>query len=649
MDVLNYSNRLSDHKQNYWDMAKELRDNYEKDLQNIERTHEYKQQKNKENISAIKDRYDKDMKRNMADVNDRTQKAIRKKNHELKMRLGDEQKTFDSERQRIQKKFDNRLRELASSYDKAKQTKDLQHEHELHNTKRRFNNRIVSNRDEYEGQIKDMSDSAYKNLKKYQEDHLAEKREMIQGHTDEKHKLMAGEVSVQNNIKGKFQNQVDQLRKNHDNEVGMLKNHHAGLQEAATEKHQLEKDDMESNFENITNRVQRRNVKEQQKLSKQNSELAKNLNERFQKDVKVIQRKANALAHNGDLTNQQHQEVMQERFDSRLQQLKDSMEAQTNQHQFDKNNIQDNFKDLVQQESDKRHKDMDRYAKETNKFNEEMRDKFRKEKGEMRENADRRLRTVMKDHEISAYRDRTNAKKALENQRNMFSDTLKSMSEKNIETVDSIQKEFAKEKTAFLEKAKRDLHHLHADLRDEQRNKLDSLISAYDKRLEMAQNNLTRTKDLYEERMEALERKTSKEIAQQNISATERRKEDVRDFKRTLNNQEKKSHKEFLALKGEFDKKINRIKHHNDIHVTKLTQRYEDMLAQTKRDYEREIRRREALNRSEYLQLAKSEELAKDAIRNQYEMKLEKTRLTNMMQQEKIARRVVEDNKSSIS
>ncbi len=58
MEVNDYSQRLSQAREEYWDSSNKQRENYNRDLNNLEQAHEYKEKKQADTYNNEKDQPD---------------------------------------------------------------------------------------------------------------------------------------------------------------------------------------------------------------------------------------------------------------------------------------------------------------------------------------------------------------------------------------------------------------------------------------------------------------------------------------------------------------------------------------------------------------------------------------------------------------
>jgi hypothetical protein len=220
--------------------------------------------------------------------------------------------------------------------------------------------------------------------------------------------------------------------------------------------------------------------------------------------------------------------------------------------------------------------------------------------------------------------------------RNELGRQINMLQDRNVETISEIQKENAKEKTQFIEGAKRELYNSREEMRDANNFQRQKIVDSYNKKIDSLELEKRKTVEMYETQIENMKKKTGEELNQRSAMDTQRRELDIRNFKRAMESKIRESDLAITNVRREFDKKLAENKHHSEMHLQKIVERYEDEIKRVSTDQARMLDRKLRESREHYLRLAENSEIEKEQIRSMYEQKLQAQQQINEANREKM-------------
>jgi hypothetical protein len=216
------------------------------------------------------------------------------------------------------------------------------------------------------------------------------------------------------------------------------------------------------------------------------------------------------------------------------------------------------------------------------------------------------------------------------------------MDQKNRESINTVQTESRKDKLNFLDKAAKDLYNSHEDLKDEQRKVIERTAQGYEQRLSSQDENKNKLVDRYEKKLNDQHKKTSKELVLMADIETQRKADDRRAQRQLLDSKETDAQKRYLDLKMNYDMTMEKTKMKQDMQTSKLVEGYEDRIATMTREHNTEMARRISEMSAEYKRLSEFSTNSLQQQKDQYDLRIEKMRLVNHENIEKLNRRVAQ-------
>lgn len=641
MNGIDYSKKISQVKDDYYKRANQLKSSYEQDIDNLKKTHDVREEKmgttHRKNIRNL-EKENKDI----ADIqNKKVTEILDRSQEDYNKRVQTEQKQFASDRKKLKLDFDEKLRNTADSFRKSAEESRKNHKGNVESIKLR--NDDIRKRETLQNHknINSLSEKSKKDLTISRDRSARERKKLLNDFRVDKQGLVASSSRKRDALLSKKQGEISNLRELHEGESKRSNLRHDEL----IDNIRLRNDDSSKNlvkeYNEISKNLQDKFSQESKRANHEQKSLRTGLRKESEGDIRELRRKNYNLATNFDIEEKHGAQIeaINKNNDGRLQNIKNQMDNLKQQHQLDKDRALDNFQENSNEQSDANKSSIDELKFNTSKNIRSMNQRFSDQKNKVvgqykKEINDQRLQT-----EQSAFSSKKKHDISLANQRDNFNHTINTLSDKNVETVKAIQSELSREKTNAIEEVRKRSHNERIDLKDEMRRSFSNKESGYIQVIDDAKKENKRVKEYYENKISTLQDKNNKEMRVYKSYVADKDISDKRAAKRSLEVKEEQFTKKFIRQQSDYNRKIADTKNHNDIHVNKLVNRYEDQIERLTIDKNKEIKNKLGDMQRKYDRIIKLDEIEKESIVNKYELKLEKLRLANKTAREVSERR----------
>lgn len=627
-----YNKRMAQNRDSYNETAGKLKDTYNKQVEDLENLHEAKTDKLRANYDEKTSDLERSNRQRLESVSGKSQDEIARKQKEFTDKLSEEKTGFENNREKSKNNFDSRLRDIKNSYDTSMRNKDKDHEDKMLTSQGKADHRHSKLNEEFSSNVKHLTDKNKETYHTFKEQSDNEKRNLIRTSQIAQEDQVRKDNIQKNTLKNQFQTQIEELRKAHEHEGNVREEHAKQTVDGIRNRNQDEIETQGKRFENFTEKLARKNVTDSNRMSREHALSMKQQERRSQKEIEGLRKKTDMItsAQEEGSAASKETDAITDRYEKRLEHSFNMAKDQQLKNQIEKDRLIENTQDDEKITMENQRKEVSKLNSDNHRYIEDMQSSFKKERDKVTDEHTRDIQQKEIVQEEKIVSERTGNKKLLENQRKVFGETVDTLQKKNIETVENLQSEFAKEKTTFIEKNKKDNYDSLNGQREDFRLKIDKMVESYEKRLVDKDLTNQRTIEIYENKLAGFQKKLQEETNNGKRAFDDMRYENEKSTKQLVEAREREYFKRFMEVKNRFDKEIATSKYQNDLNTTKLTQRYEEKISQMKNDYEREIKQRNDESRSEYTRLAETSKIQLDALRDQYEAKISKIRSGNM-------------------
>jgi hypothetical protein len=388
---------------------------------------------------------------------------------------------------------------------------------------------------------------------------------------------------------------------------------------------------MNEKFQKLTTDIQEKNDAQSRSFANSQKSEKERLSNEFDADRRTLKRMTNSIVNSGNRGDEARMETerVKKSLGGRIASLKNKVSETRDRASYEKDSLTKEMQGALKQRDNENRDQIEQLAADNSKFTGKLLSKFRNAKDEIVSRYKKGMSSQEINNEKRSLDERRDFKLKLSNQRRMFGETLNDLSDRNSKSISKLQKDFAQEKTDFIEKSKIDTHHSNEELKDTLKTVFSKKEEALQKRLDSALSNNSRLTEQFDRKVASIKKKNADEMRLLKQQGHEQRIEDRRSTKRLVDERGQKDLERFLTVKKKFDEKISQVKSHNEIQTSKIVERYEDQIDQAKREDATKFKRKVSEMEREYSKMMKTNELKLSAVVNKYELKLDKLRQAN--------------------
>lgn len=648
MDINDYNSRLSQARQQYRDSANETRKNYDEKAVDLEKLHKSKE-KNQLNVyKEQKSDLEEQNARNVDRFDRQTSEEIARRTDRFRKELDETKTEFNRDKSTTKNQYNQKLSEISDAFEVAKRERDKLDTVHRENIKQRFDEGISRNQHQFDEQLDTLNKTTTKSVNTMRDQYDGEKKNLMHTHRTEKQSLVQDANISKNKANDMHQLEKESLRTAQEQDIRRINNNHDNQKDILLQNKADEINNMKANFGELTDNLNVRNQKEMQKIAREGKSEKRMMEKDFANDRIGWERQTNKLINEGfDTKAQDHSKRIQDTYENKLANINNDIENKNYTNSLLNERIAQGYQDEL--------KGMEvNHSKDIDKKNAEFRDYQQNYVGKLKDDNQKtieayktqynRTELARENDSLSARQDLANKldNKEIDHQR--YVSNLQTDNQNNIEI---LRREMGKEQTQFFEDTRREVRNEKEELKDDLKTQFERKESSLEKRLEMKDQEMQRVVENYESRLNNVEKKAAADHLAMTKYNQDMKVENDRNFKRALEAKERDFNKQLMTARNEFDRKLASAKNTSDVQLTKMTERYENMISSERLEHQRETQSKVSMLTNDYQRLAEKSKAEKENLIEQYEIKMDKLRNSNMAANEIKASRDRQNAKSS--
>ena len=619
-------------KDRYREAQKELKNNYERDLQNVKDNFDQKIEKQSKNYAEHKTKLEEEGQINNVFYIDKTRSAINRGQEEFKTKLKENTLRFENEKNSTKNDFNEKLSDLSGAYKKSFDENNRYHDQVKKSLGEKYTSASKRSQDEFNNRITGMSEKVNTENIKSRENERQDRISLMNKNSEELDSLRTNATDSKYKEVSRLKQDNENLRTTLGRDNQMLKDRQEERVADLMKLKNKESDDGMKNFENLQQNIRQKNINEQEKMNASHNKEAKNLEKKFNDDVRNINNIAHQKIKGGTSADTLADELKQTKgsYENRLASAHEELNR-NNQANTEKEATNDLiFRDKIKQMKTSQIENLSKQEMESNnnlnknvyenreKFN-TLSERFKADASNQKKEADSKLAQVSGD-----------SKNKMKEQRIEFGKVVNTINDKNMETINALKEDLTKDKSQTIEKTKKayseeklamkESFNRHASIRD----------SLYEQKLADLEKQTSKIIDNYENRISQIARKAENEV--QSVKSREEARKLKESQANTLAFESLKNEKDsdIVQMRDKYEGTIQKNQIMNQQKTNSIVQRYEDTLARERSDHQKEMAVRLGEAQSQFETLYKSSELEKSTIRTQYEQRIENLKLTSL-------------------
>ncbi len=634
MDVRDYSQKLNQVKERYQDAAKDMRTSADRENENIQKTADHKIKKQ----AAVYDTEKKEMEESAQKNNDyyteKTRDTIAKRQDDYRKQLSSKTSTFDQEKNDLKKQYREKLSDVTNTYQTSANENNRLHSQSKDSMNERFLKTTGELQEDYNSKVNKFSEHAKNEIQNEKEVDHEQRKELTANYKDEIGDLRS--KSQEKNFKevARLSDDNEKLRTSFEREKDNLKEQkEARINDILSMKNE-EASVGQKHFEDLRKTISAKESLDQEKTRLQNQKDAKNLDHKYNEDLKAIQRLSNQkIKGSGEVEGlKEDNKRLKSVYENRISSLnKNITEDTVKMNEKENRNINDTRDKLAalkfsyNEDREKIDRERDHETKKTiqklTEKNTAAIDRYKDESVVQTKTSDDHLENTIKD-----------SKNRFKDQRVEFGKVVNKINEKNLENISTLKDDFAKDRTDLVVKTQLDLSQEKRDLRDKLQQSLSAKDGLNQKKIEEIKKETSKISENYESKLEHMARQNEKEIAMIKASSEEKniKQEQMANLTLALTKQE--AQLDSKNLRNRYEKMIEKDRITSEQQTNRIVQTYEDQLERERLAHQKELTLRTNEAQAQFERFYRGSEIEKETIKSQYEDRIDHMKLTSLEQ-----------------
>lgn len=624
MDVKDYSQGLSEARSRYRDAQNELKESYDKNTEDLKNNFEGKIKKQRDSYDTHKAQLSEQNAINENRYNETTTKAVKDSQAQYLDKLKESRTSLEQGRANDRQSASEKLSHLRNEYERSTLENSRLHDVAMKNMKERYDKNLNNSEKDFNSQVKNIDERSRSQFDKNRLDSRKSIEQMTHKKDSEINELRASGVEDRSKMLSRLKEDNESQRVSFESDLKNLQ----GQQEARVKDLMVSKIDEsernQENFSNLQTQIKKRNAYDQEKIQLEHFKENKNREKQYNEDLRNVQRIADQKIIGGSGNNglKSSFENTVNNYEDRLFKVKEELNNQADQNVAKENKIDSEYREKIrdlkgnyvqklerqEMQASKEFGDTVEHIKKVNDTNVES---IRKENEK---------NTIAKDEII--FKADKDSKKSIDAQRVEFGKVVNSMNEKNMETLSSLKDDFAKDKSDYIERSKREYNNDLTSLKIDYEKQLEVKDVVNNKKLEEFKRQAEKVLESYENKIAQVERKANKELESLKINSEERNLKEEQARQIELKAIADSHRNDLDQLRNKYESMIYRDRSETEKLVNKIVQKYEDQLGRERIESQKEKNLKISEAQANLERLYKATELEKSTLRQQYEDRL---------------------------
>lgn len=635
MDVRDQSKAIDQARDRYREAQEELRASYDKNLNQMKETFDAKTEKQSKTYAEHKAKLEEDNQVNNELYTEKTRSAINRGQQEFKERLRENVNRFEAERNKSKADLNEKLTNISDSYKKSFDENNRYQDQIKKSMQERYSNANKNYQEDFNRQVKNLDENSRQAAVENRENDRKDRMNLMAKHSEELENLRSSASEQKFKEVSTLRNDNENLRTTMSRENQLLKDRQEERVADLFKMKDKEAIDGQKNYEDLQKNIRQKNLEAQEKQNIAHKKESKELEKRFNDDMRNIQRVAAQKVKGGTQADTLHDELKQTKnsYENRLQAARNEI-TRNNQANTEKEELNDaSYREKLKQVKmagvenlAKKDAEATEALNETIYQNRErnnaLMERYKTDTGAMKKESDDRLSHVTQ---------QSNGR--MKEQRVEFGRVVNAMNEKNMDTINALKDDYSKDKTFYIEKSKKDFNEEKVSMKNDFNRQNSIKESLYEQKLAEMEKNASKIIENYENRISQIARKAENEVEAVKRREESRTMKEAQANKLAFDTLQKQNENELAQVRDKYEGVIAKNQIMNEVKTNNLVQKYEDQLNRERSENQKEMSVRLGEARAQFERLHRSSELEKETLRNQYEQRMENMRLSSLAQE----------------
>jgi len=630
MEIRDYSEKYAKEKDRFEKATSEVREDYKKNLKDLENTHKSIQDKRAQNHEKSLAKIEQDNRLSIEDHADKTSRALNRKKEEFANNLEDTKDNFYKESDTYRREMKRKLANAQDAYkEDLSNFKDQMTQREkgqlsgmddtkgkmidFMNKKERslvdnFEDKMEKSNDDYRYMKQKLTDNYHDKTADQLKEHVEDRNDLIM---ENKNKIKEMRVVNANKLNEQDSLYSDQLQKQDVNfsrgREQMMNSFGKQLDSAKVISQDDKKKYSNDTAETIRNIIRDNSVnrnaldKEIAEVNKQRNISEESTRDRIDHATKVADDRVKNFKLVLDDNNQKYAkrlDIMNDKTSDRIAELKYDFNSELSDQEDLSNQAlrqkeQDGKSDLTSAQLVYRNQE-----KNTRDLNQEV-------------------------HDIKDYK----YKQAVSGLKNQFGHSIEAQDKSHALSMEGLSKDLNRDKTEFIEKGKREFQGMTEEQRRNYKRNLQKTEIKFNQKIQGQDEHTEKMARHYENKIAGMEKKFVDEIRSTRHLFEAKSEMDRKDTKNFLQKKEQDYFAKLMDIKSLFHNKMAKDKIARESELNKFISRYEDKIKSLTRDHEVEMMQYKNQMEAKYKALQSQSILKEQSLTGQLEEKVNKLKV----------------------
>ncbi len=549
--------------------------------------------------SELEDSYQK----NLNQLNEKALASLDTDSNRFHEEMLKEREQFTKDSLLKRKDFDQRLKDIKSSYQTAFDSEKDIHEDIQKTSTRRYNE-----------SVSEINKNADKNMKQYQkkvsdtgsklnDDYKRERQALVRGHED--HLTQTTRAANQKKIGMENHYRDDLARSNESQraELDDFKKYTDGKVDTIQKKYDERVKLMSKDYSQRSDKLVQTQQRDALKVNREHQKVVGDINRDHGKQMQLVElekrRRNNGSGEFAEFVNRQQGTKDQAVNEQKIKYLKDKLTDVKQEYQTRAQKEQDAFNDSLKLES------VDATARLDRKINDANADKIVSVSKE-REKAEARVATRENQNLLDrqAYEqklmvERNSANSRLTKLKRDFTSSMTQLEEKHKVNINEVTKVSNADKADFVKRLNENHSKERAEMKREFSKLMDTTVQEYELRLGNYQRDNEYIKMAMDQKIQAIMEQTGKEVESQREIYEDRRAADLTNYQLLLDEKDRTVKSDMISMNNNFQKKMDKLQLESDSKLKLLTSDYENKLRDLRTSSSKELAHKDSVQQIE--------------------------------------------------
>jgi hypothetical protein len=628
MNGIDYNKSLSRERELHWKNMRDQQKAHKEEVENMQRTHEHVEESqrtayNKDKLATEKsfhDRYDK--------IQESQKEALYEKNRDYVKATEQQKSDFHDSSRKTQHEFQNRMTSLRNEFDQNNDELKQTHKNIQGNLKKNYDSRVSSIRENADRDLKEYQQNALGSNEDNKLKSAIERKQLIDGFDKERNQLIKSEISKRNLLKERAIADIAEMRKNREEErLTNMRRQKEKFEKIVDDSNQ-KVDETQKKMGAEVNRMAKVQAEEIKSQNKAFTERYKDQEQRYNKNVKDLEL---ANRRNGIGKGSLQYEINQERKKIEAAQLENQKKLLLDERNFVVKDTSEKlveaneqFQNHLKKEKIDHATKMEEQKWRLTKSHSEEQIKDRLEREDLRQSYDRNVSHLKDVSHEQLMNEKDLSKKRIESLKENFKKGLTKALNNSEKRYDQLKLNASIEQKEMSKRLNEQNSEQKAYLRKVMGEKMDKLSLGYEQRILHLENQNKELRQHMEDSIATVMRNTQAEIERQQEAAKKATDNEVRTQKEISRQKINQLKQSIATIHSSYNGKMNEIRLQSQKKLKQANFKFDQMIQSERKKYQEIIDQNNRFYEREKARVNSANDAEKQRLITQYENQIKK-------------------------